>query len=283
MTIQYPHTTFSQADIQATQPALKVGLLATVTPEGLPHLTMISSLTAAAQKTVTWGQFVEGTSKENIQANPKSGFLIMTLDKTLWRGKALWTHTEKSGAEYERYNNIPMFRYNAYFGIHTVHYMDLIAHSGRAPLPMGAIVPAAIKSILARTFSPKRGGPAALNLWTRNLFNKLNNLKFMAYVDEDGYPVIIPIIQAQSNGSAEVLFSTGAYGQDLRSIPSHSPVAVLGLALSMEDVLLRGEFKGIHRRAGIACGAVSVDWVYNPLPPVPGQIYPPLTLAPVQF
>jgi hypothetical protein len=283
MSIELPHTTFTQADIQATQPALKVGLLATVTLEGLPHLTMISSMTAAAEKTVTWGQFVEGTCKENVRTNPHTSFLIMTLDKQLWRGKALWTHTERSGPEYERYNNIPMFRYNAYFGVHTVHYMDLLAQTGKQPLPMGAIIPAAIKSILARTFSPARGGALALNLWTRTLFNKLDNLKFLAYLDADGFPMIVPIIQAQSSGSAEVLFSTGAYGAELKAIPAGSPVAVLGLALSMEDVLLRGTYQGVRRRGGFSCGALVVEWVYNPMPPVPGQIYPPLELKPVIF
>ncbi len=39
-------TSFSEDDIRRTQPALKIGLLATVTPEGLPHVTMLSTLMA---------------------------------------------------------------------------------------------------------------------------------------------------------------------------------------------------------------------------------------------
>lgn len=50
----------------------------------------------------------------------------------------------------------------------------------------------------------------------------------------------------------------------------------------MEDVLVRGEFLGLQRRAGILCGQVKVDWVYNSMPPAPGQIYPPLPLEAVQ-
>ncbi len=46
----------------------------------------------------------------------------------------------------------------------------------------------------------------------------------------------------------------------------------------MEDVLLAGQFQGIRRIAGVACGVVRVDWVYNPMPPVPGQIFPALPL-----
>ncbi len=49
----------------------------------------------------------------------------------------------------------------------------------------------------------------------------------------------------------------------------------------MEDVLLRGRYEGLKRVAGVRCGSMQVDWVYNPMPPVPGQIYPPLPLEPI--
>jgi hypothetical protein len=53
------------------------------------------------------------------------------------------------------------------------------------------------------------------------------------------------------------------------------------MALTMEDVLLRGTYLGVRRMGGIRAGLVQVDWVYNPMPPVPGQIYPPVQLKPV--
>ena len=96
-----------------------------------------------------------------------------------------------------------MFRYNAYFGIHTVHYMDLIGQTGGAPLPMNTIILAAVKTMLARTLAPTRGGEQPLNPWTQGLFNKLDNLKFLAFIDTDGYPLIIPVIQAQAGRPAQ--------------------------------------------------------------------------------
>jgi len=51
--------------------------------------------------------------------------------------------------------------------------------------------------------------------------------------------------------------------------------------LQMEDVLMRGRFEGIHRFGGVSCGKVRVQWVYNPMPPTPQQIYPRLSLDPV--
>jgi hypothetical protein len=275
------YNTFSNIDIQATSVPMKVGILGTVNSAGLPHLTMISTLQANSPIEVIWGQFTEGLSKQHVRANPKTGFLIMTLDKQVWRGKARWTRVEKGGPEYEMYNNIPMFRYNAYFGVHTVYYMDLVEQYGREPLPMGRVVSAAIQTKLAKAARRTRVEQEVLNPWTQGLLNKLDNLKYVSYVGEDGYPVIIPTIQAQSADAQHVIFSLGAFGQELRSIPNGTPLAVFGMTLEMEDVLLRGPFLGIQHYAGISCGVVRVEWVYNSMPPVPGQIYPQVEIEAV--
>ncbi len=274
-------TSFSDADIQNTQPAMKVGLLATVSPEGLPHVTLISSLMACGPRQLCFGQFTEGMSKQHILSNPKVGFLVMSLDKDLWRGKATFTHAMKSGTEYEYYNNVPMFRYNAYFGIHTVHYFDLVAHTGKTPLPMNKIILAAIQTMVARALGRKSQVQPIMNTWTRTFLNKIDNLKFLSFIGTDGYPAIIPAIQAQSLDSGHVLFSTSVFSDELRSIPAGVPLAVFGMALTMEDVLLRGEYLGTRRIGGVKTGLVEVDWIYNPMPPVAGQVYPPMELQPV--
>ena len=275
-------TAFSPEDILSTQPAMKIGLLVTVTPAGLPHVTLISSLMACAPQQLAFGQFTEGFSKQHILNNPKTGFLIMSLDKNIWRGKATFTHSTKEGLEYDYFNNVPMFRYNAYFGIHTVYYLDLLSHTGKEPLPMNRIIFAAIQTMLARTLGHKPGKAEVLNPWTRLFLNKLDNLKFIAWVGEDGYPSIIPAIQSQSLDRQHILFSTSVYADELKAIPTGADVAVFSMALTMEDVLLRGKYLGIRRLAGIKAGVVKVDWVYNPMPPVPGQIYPPVKLQTVE-
>ncbi|HQI87494.1 MAG TPA: hypothetical protein PKV20_23250, partial [Anaerolineae bacterium] len=272
-----PHTTFSAADIAAFMPEMKIGLLALVNDAGLPHLTLISTIRASSPTQLTWGQFTEGLSKQFIRRHPQVGFMVMTLNKEVWRGKATFTHTARQGPEYDAYNNIPMFRYNAYFGIHTVYYMDLAAHSGRQVLPMGQVIFSAVQTMLARTLARKTQTPV-LNMWTRRLLNKLDNLKFVSYVGEDGYPVIIPVIQAQALDTERVIFAAGAFGDELRAIPKGVPLAVFGMSLSMETVLLRGTFEGVRRIGGLPCGTVAVGWVYNPMPPKPEQIYPATAL-----
>ena len=276
------YTMFSESDIQSTQPAMKVGLLATVSRDGLPHITLLSSLMACGPTQMCFGQFTEGLSKQHILDHPKTGFIIMSLDRNLWRGRASYTHSAKSGAEYDHYNNVPMFRYNAYFGVHTVHYFDLVSQSGKSPLPMNRIVLAAIQTMMARLLGSKRRTTSVINPWTRAFVDKIDNLKFLSYVGEDGYPVIIPAIQTQSLDAEHVLFSTSIYTDELLAIPTGVDLAVFSMALTMEDVLLRGKYQGIHRVGGVRAGVVDVNWIYNPMPPVPGQIYPALELKAVE-
>jgi hypothetical protein len=278
----YPETSFSEDDIRRLSPAMKVGILATVTPEGFPHLTLISTLMAGSPDQVVWGQFMEGASKSHVLANPRTGFLIMTLDKRLWRGKATFTHTSKSGKDYDFFNSVPLFRYNAYFGVHTVYHMDLVSHTGGQALPMNRVIFGAVETMMARLGRKASAAKAVMNAWTQAFFAKIDNLKFISYVDADGYPVIVPVIQAQPLDRENLIFSLGAYGDELAAIPPETRVAVFGMALTMEDVLVRGVFHGIRRRNGLRCGVVQLDWIYNSMPPKPMQIYPEQELVAVK-
>jgi hypothetical protein len=272
------HKSFSQSDIKSFEPEMKVGLLATINEEGLPHITLLSSLCASSPTELVFGQFSEGLSKVNVRKNPKAGFLILTLDRNTWRGKASFTHTETSGKEFDIFNNMPMFRYNAYFGIHTVYYFDLVEQYSKEPLPMGSVVQAALKTMLAKMLSSKKGRADILNTWTRQLIDKISNLKFLAYIAEDGYPIIIPVIQAQTSGTENIIFAASAFKKDIKAIPPNTSAAFFCMSFDMEDVLLRGNYQGIQRIGGVQCGNILINWIYSPMPPKPEQIYPEIKL-----
>lgn len=274
-------TRFDEKDLSEFEPEAKVGLIATVNGNGLPHITLITALQAKTPEKLIWGQFSEGLSKQNVKSNPKAGFLIMTLSRNLWRGKALWTHEEKQGEDFVMFNTKPMFRYNAYFGIHTVHYMDLIETYGRESLPMGRIVLSTLLTTMAKSHAKAEKEERILKPWAEGLFNRQGSLKFLSYIDADGFPVIIPLIQCQAPDSTRLAFSHRAYKDELRDLKPGSTVAVFGLTLDMEDVLIRGVFKGFEKYRKTTLGIVDINWVYNSMPPKHGQIYPDVDLTPV--
>ena len=272
---------FSPDEIKAFAPAEKVGLVASVNPEGLVHVTLITSIMAASPTQMTIGQFCMGRSKWYMQQNPRIAFLIMSMDRKLWRGKARWTHKKFEGPEYETYNNLPMFRYNAYFGINTVHYLDLIEAGAQETLPMGRIIPAALLTKLAKGAAGSDREERILKPFAEALFNQIDALKFISFLGDDGFPAIIPIIQCQAADSRRLVFSTYAYGDELTRIPGGGPVAVFGLNLRMQSVLVRGTFKGFDKLRLLTMGVVDIEWVYNSMPPCHEQIYPPVELQPV--
>ncbi len=272
---------FSESDRKAFEPSEKVGIIATVTTEGLPHVSLLTSVMAPAPAQLTIGEFCKGLSKAYMRETKKTGFAILTLDKRLWRGKALWTHLKKEGPEYEMYNQQPMFRYNTYFGINTVHYLDLQETSEGAALPMASIARSALLTKMARGGAVKSAAGRVLTHFGESLLNRLDALKFLSYIARDGYPAVVPVIQCQAAGGNRLAFHPGAFSADLKELESGMTIAVFGLTMQMEDILVRGIFKGYARYRGIKMGILDIDWVYNSMPPNHGQIYPPVPLTAV--
>jgi hypothetical protein len=274
-------STFTEAEFVAFAPAEKIGLVASINPENRVHVTLITSIMAAGPDCLTIGQFCMGRSKWHMQNNPNIAFLVMSLDRKMWRGKARWTHKRFEGPEYEFYNNLPMFRYNAYFGINTVHYLDPVEISGPEVLPMARIVPAAMLTRLAKGAARTGNGQRILKPFGEDLFNRMDALKFIAYLGDDGFPVLTPAIQCQACDSRRLVFSTLAYPTELRTIRPGTNLAVFCLNLKMQSVLVRGTFKGFSRLRMMPMGLIDIEWVYNSMPPCHEQIYPPVDLEPV--
>ena len=90
-----PRDTFTEEEFKAFAPAEKIGLVACINPEGDIHVTLITSLMAAGPRQLTLGQFSTGLSKYYMQLNPNVGFLVMSMDRRLWRGKARWKRARR--------------------------------------------------------------------------------------------------------------------------------------------------------------------------------------------
>ncbi len=273
-------------DMKKFEAEAKVALLATISENRRPHVTFLSSLQAKTTNTLMFGQFSEGLSKKHVRLNPNTAFLIMTLERELWRGKARWTHEARQGPDYDYFNSKPMFRYNAYFGIHTVHYLELREVTPRMKLPVPGFVAGSLKTLAARggARTARGGGPSAppvLTLWAQQLFRRLDALKFLSWIEPDGYPTIVPALQCQAPDGNRIVFAGAPFRSELQTLEPGTHVAVFGQTLQVENVLVRGVFAGFQRHRGVRLGVIDLEWAYNSMPPVPGQIYPPVPLEPV--
>ncbi len=266
--------TFTDAEIEKFKPSEKIGLVSCINPEGLPHMALLTSIMANGPQKLTVGQFCLGLSKWYMKEKKNIAFLILTLDKKMWRGRAIWTHERTEGPEYIIYNNIPMFRYNSYFGINKVHYLDLVETGGEESLPMGGIIKGSLLTMIGKGAAKTGREERILRPFAEDLINKLDSLKFLSFIDTNGFPAIIPVIQCQAADSRRLVFSPSVYSDELKMLKEHDNVALYALNFKMQTVLLRGVFLGYRNYRGIKMGVIDINWVYNSMPPIHDQIYP---------
>lgn len=247
----------------------KIALISVKDEEGYPHVTMVSTLMAKDERHVMFGQFSEGLSKRFIKERPKTGFLLMSVDKELWRGRAVFTGTANTGPEFEIFNSKPLFRYNTYFGIGRVYYLDLVDISDKDTLDMGAIIRGALWTRLKK--GAVRGNENnALSHVSHGLSDGLATLKFIAAEDSDGFCTITPIVQAASNTDGRIVFTPKPYKEELKAVKPGQKAAIFAMNLSLECVLTKGVYRGVQKGLCV----MDIEKVYNPLMPLPGYIYP---------
>jgi len=242
---------FTEDEIKILQPNEKVALVGTINPQGLIHVSFLSSLMPIDSNHMAFGEFTKGLSKEYIKQNPKVGFLILTLDKKLFRGKAEFTHFEKEGEIYNKFNEIPMFRYNSYFGINTIYRLDLLEVSEKEDLPFLDIGISFAQTFLANTFISKKyknreknkdensSNLPFSNPFVKQIMKASGLLKFICYLDEDGYPSFIPALQTSVMDDRTLIFGTKAYKDELFNIKEGEIVGVYCLTLKIETLFLR--------------------------------------------
>lgn len=265
----------TQSQMEAFQSSYKIGLLATICQDGEPHISLISSLQGNTPNQMIYGQYIEGLSKKNPIDRNKVGFLIMSFDKQYWIGKAKWTHMAKEGPEYEMYNKKPLYRYNSYFGVHTVHYMDLVELTEENSIDVKKVGLEALKVQGLKRKLKQQCKEQILKPWAEEFLSKLMTLTFIAYIDSEGYPVIKPIISAQTvhSGRIAVLLN-----DELAILPDQQRVAIFGMNLETENVLVKGHLSKCDPKGGY----VDIDKVYNSMPPKQGYIYPKKKVVPIR-
>ena len=273
---------FNTFDIQETAPLEKIGICATQNLDGQPHITFINSLMALNETTMTLGQFIRGNSKYFMQKNPKVAFFILSVrTKKTWTGKIVWTKKLDQGTELETYKEKPLQRYNAYFPIHRVHYFDLVETSSATGLPIFSMIRSTLMTLVARVLIRPEKSKPVLKPYGEKLFKNPLTLKFLSFIDQDGFPCLVPFVQCMTLDSGRIVFYAGALGQARHQMKPDMEIAVFCLKTTLESVLVRGKFAGYSRSGGIKTGLIDIDWVYNSMPPNSDQIYPEKNLTAV--
>lgn len=266
-------------DFKTFEKSEKLAILATVGSDGDPHLSLITTLMAKDENTLVAGQFSQGLSKINMVERHKSGFAFLTLDMCLWTGYCDWYDVKTEGEEYVGYNNMRMWRFNTYFGIGKVHYAHLKEISEKQKLNLAGIGANAVRVLLTKGFMKSKNDKKAMSPFVKKLFDNMGNPKFAGFIGSDGYPSVVPVVQAQSVGRDRVVFTASPYKKLFGELKKGMRVAVEAISMDMESALVKGTFSGFKN--GI--GYVDVDKVYNSMPPICGYTFPKEDYKEVEF
>jgi hypothetical protein len=166
-----------------------------------------------------------------------------------------------------------------------VHYGEIKEVSAGEKLPLPKIVLGTLKSALlkktAAGYCPASPGGRELQKippYGRKLCSNMACLKFIAWVDTDGFPRIIPALQGLPLDSGSLVFSAAPYGELLKTIPPEAKAAVFLVNLDLESLLLQGRWLPLSRGGRFRGAVFAVDKVYNSMLPLNRYIYPPQEL-----
>jgi hypothetical protein len=266
--------TLSPEAVEFTKPEIMAKVLSTIDSEGYPHLTMITSNIASKIDTVKWGEFTYGKSKGNVVKNPKQGMIYMTaaMPFRFLQVKADLDYISLEGDDAIDFNTMSLFRYNTYMRVYRVFFNKI-----RAARPIRAIsLMGIVKGILVNLL--RIGGKTGkvenrLNQLGNRLFSGPVFPKFLSYLDpQDGYPVIIPLFQARAVEKKRIVFNLAQFKEDLLQIPEGAKVSVFAMDMETVSQMVKGTFLGFQNKRGI----IDIEYVYNSMPPLAGELYPNL-------
>lgn len=270
---------FTEEEIKYFDNPYKVAIIATLDEDGDIHMFNASTLMNKGDDEMMFGEFVRGKSKKLIYQHPKTGFFIMSVDQHFWTGNMTFTHSLLEGEDYVYMNQYQLFRFNTYFGVCEVHYADLNSISEMKKLNLPGVVANALRVMAMKPFYKGDQTRKMMRPWAEKFMNGLITLEFLGYMGEDGYPKIVPIIQAQSAGANRIFFTRAPYSGMMKDLKDGQRVGIYGFSLDMEATHLNG----VYHKGPAGTGYMEIDKVYATAPPISGEIDYDKKYEPVDF
>jgi predicted pyridoxine 5'-phosphate oxidase superfamily flavin-nucleotide-binding protein len=245
--------------------------LATLNSEGVPNVVPIISLQAADESTVIFGEFMMWKTRHNLEANPRVSVAVMTASEG-WVIKGDFLEFQRSGPYFDRIMASDTFRYNAYAGIRNAGVIR-VGSVVRAFALSGptALLDMARARWFARRARRRGGGGVTVPIQVRQKFARLKAAKFMAYLDGDGYPDMVPALSLRPADEQTFVFSSGLAEPALAALSPGARVAASVLTFEPLAYQVKGEFLGAERSLGRLAGVLAIQEVYSASPPLPGQ------------
>jgi predicted pyridoxine 5'-phosphate oxidase superfamily flavin-nucleotide-binding protein len=246
--------------------------LATVSGEGAPNIVPVLSLEAAGEGTIIFAELMIWKTRRNLEANPRVCVALMTPGLQGWVIRGDFVEFQQTGPHYDHLMALEAFRYNAYAGIRSagvIRVREVVRafDMSQTEVLLGAVRARWLARRLGETGRPGTAVPSQV----REKFARLKGAKFMAYVDADGYPDIVPVLSLRPADERTLVFVDGTAEPALSLLEPGAQVAASVLTFEPLAYQVKGEFLGVRRSLGRPAGVLAINEVYSACPPLPGK------------
>gem|GEM_PF-5002822 len=146
-------------------------------------------------------------------------------------------------------------------------------------LNLPAVIANAVKVMAMKPFCAGDKTKKMMRPWAEKFMNGLITLEFLGFMGEDGYPHIVPIIQAQAASSSRIFFTKAPYSDMMKGLKDGDRVGIYGFSLDMDATHLNG----VYHEGPMGTCYVDIDKLYATAPPISGPIDYSKKYEPVDF
>jgi hypothetical protein len=114
-------------------------------------------------------------------------------------------------------------------------------------------------------------GGAEMPLPIRKKFNSIMSIKVLAFVDDDGFPNVVPAFGVFFRKQDQLRFKVSQYNAIVRKLEPGARVALNVLTLDLMTYQVKGRLKGFEKHLGLEVGVVKIEEAYSCMPPLVGE------------
>jgi hypothetical protein len=257
--------------LQALHGEMTPKFLATRNPEGIPNVVPCVSISPADDQpdTLFFGNFLLRKSIKNLEVDKRAAVLVITQDLKGWMLKCDFIEFQRTGTYVDRQMSSNLLRYNAYTGIRNAGVMRVLSIEGRFNISKIQVLLDYLRAKI-KTWGISEN-PTGLDsremvkipLPTRQEFARMVAVKVLAWVGEDGYPIIVPTLSMQPAGDHALVGILN--GANMPKPSSGARVATNILTFQA----ISYQIKGLWQSSGNG-GKLQAQEVYAGGPPYPG-------------
>lgn len=250
--------------------------LATVDEEGRPNVALIVTLQPppdGREDRLVFGEFLMWKSKDNLQNDCRVAAAVVNTKLRMATLTGDFQGFEMTGPYKDALDASPFMRYNAYSGVRAAGIIDVRdAQPVRGAFLLG--VPLDFIRVRMKGARGEVGGVAVPRL-VRDKFTKINSVKALAVMGDDGYPRIHPVLSAAAAGDSAFVVKISKYNRELGEVGVPCEAALCVVTFDVKSYKVKGELKPL--KPGYML--FEVREVYNAMPPLAGDLIAPRAAA----